>query len=153
MGYDAQSNRRTEKQPKNRRSGKPENNRRTEDRVNRRTVLYPMQAKAACMGHPKSNRRTDDRGNRRTVLDPMQATAACMGNPELVRGKSMGLVWLVTCKTCLQRFPILPRESVAGKSTDALQPNPNVGSFECPHCHEVDHYGTTDFIPGEGKIR
>jgi hypothetical protein len=65
----------------------------------------------------------------------------------------MGLVWLVSCKTCLQRFPILARESVAGKSTKALTSDPDVGEFECPHCHEFHHYGTEDFIPGEGKIR
>ena len=64
----------------------------------------------------------------------------------------MALAWVVDCKTCLQRFPILPRESVAGKSTETLKQNPDVGSFECPHCHEFHHYGTEDFIPGEGKI-
>jgi hypothetical protein len=65
----------------------------------------------------------------------------------------MSLVWLVVCKTCLQRFPILLREQVSGKSTETLVPNPDVGEFECPHCHEFHHYGTDDFIPGEGKIR
>ena len=64
----------------------------------------------------------------------------------------MALVWLVACKTCLQRFPVLRRESVQGKSTDALVPNSDVGSFECPHCHEHHHYGTAEFIPGEGRI-
>ena len=64
----------------------------------------------------------------------------------------MALVWLVECKTCLQRFPVLRRESVSGKSTDALAPNPDVGAFECPHCHDSHHYGTEDFIPGEGRI-
>ncbi len=64
----------------------------------------------------------------------------------------MALVWLVECKTCLQRFAIKPRERVPGKSTVALAPNPDVGSFECPHCHESHHYGTEEFIPGEGRI-
>jgi hypothetical protein len=61
----------------------------------------------------------------------------------------MALVWLVECKTCLQRFVVQERERVSGKSTDALVRNPDVGSFECPHCHESHHYGTGDFIPGE----
>jgi len=64
----------------------------------------------------------------------------------------MVLVWLVECKTCLQRFAVLPREKAQGKSTDALVPNPDVGSFECPHCHESHHYGTEEFIPGTRRI-
>ena len=64
----------------------------------------------------------------------------------------MALAWLVICKTCLQRFAVLPREYVNGKSTQALKPNPDVGEFECPHCHEFHHYGTQEFIPGEAKI-
>jgi hypothetical protein len=63
----------------------------------------------------------------------------------------MGLVWLVECKTCLLRFAVQHRESVPGKSTSRLAPNQDVGSFECPHCHEFHHYGTQDFIPGEGR--
>jgi hypothetical protein len=64
----------------------------------------------------------------------------------------MALVWLVECKTCLQRFPVQVREKVPGKSTDALVANPDVGSFECPHCHDLHHYGTEDFLPGEGRL-
>jgi hypothetical protein len=65
----------------------------------------------------------------------------------------MALVWLVECKICAQRFPLLPRETVAGKkSTDSLIPNTEVGRFECPHCHEFQDYSTDDFIPGEGEI-
>jgi hypothetical protein len=64
----------------------------------------------------------------------------------------MALVWLVECKTCLQRFAVQQREKVPGKSTDSLVPNSDVGSFECPHCHESHQYGTEDFIPGEGRI-
>lgn len=64
----------------------------------------------------------------------------------------MALVWLVECKTCLQRFAVKPREKTPGKSTGALAPNPDVGAFECPHCHEVHRFGTGDFIPGEGRI-
>jgi hypothetical protein len=64
----------------------------------------------------------------------------------------MVLVWMVPCKTCLLRFAVLPREQVSGKSTETLVANPDVGSFECPHCHEFHHYGTEDFIPGEGRV-
>jgi hypothetical protein len=64
----------------------------------------------------------------------------------------MALAWLVECKTCLQRFAVMRREIVTGKSTNALVPNSDVGSFECPHCHESHHYGTQDFVPGEGRI-
>lgn len=64
----------------------------------------------------------------------------------------MALVWLVECKTCRQRFAVQRRERAPGKSTDALVPNPDVGLFECPHCHEQHHYGTSDFLPGEGRI-
>jgi hypothetical protein len=63
----------------------------------------------------------------------------------------MGLVWLVDCKTCLQRFAVGQRERASGKSTDGLVTNSDVGLFECPHCHEAHHYGTEDFVPGEGK--
>jgi hypothetical protein len=64
----------------------------------------------------------------------------------------MALVWLVECKTCRQRFAVQARESVPGKSTDALVPNSDVGSFECPHCHEHHRYATSDFLPGQGRI-
>ena len=64
----------------------------------------------------------------------------------------MTLVWLAECKICAQRFALLPREPVAGKSTAALPPNAAVGRFECPHCHEVQDYSTADLIPGEGRI-
>ena len=64
----------------------------------------------------------------------------------------MALVWLVECKTCVQRFAVKPREKAAGKSTDALAHGVKGGSFECPHCHEVHQYGTEDYIPGEGRI-
>ncbi len=64
----------------------------------------------------------------------------------------MALVWLVECKTCRQRFPVQAREKVPGKSTESLAPNLDVGSFECPHCHESHHYGTDEFIPGEGRL-
>lgn len=64
----------------------------------------------------------------------------------------MALVWLVECKICFLRFPLLPREAVSGKSTDSLVRNTPVGRFECPHCHEFQDYSTDDFIPGEGQI-
>jgi hypothetical protein len=64
----------------------------------------------------------------------------------------MALVWLVECKICAQRFAMLPRESVAGKSTASLPPNAALGRFECPHCHEFQEYSTADLIPGEGHI-
>ncbi|MGZ4816628.1 MAG: hypothetical protein ACXVZV_14530 [Terriglobales bacterium] len=65
----------------------------------------------------------------------------------------MPLVWLVECKTCLQRFAVKARQSVPGKSIDQLTPHQPAGSFECPHCHDVHGYTTDDFIPGEGRIR
>ena len=64
----------------------------------------------------------------------------------------MALVWLVECKICAQRFPLVPRKIVQGKSTDSLVRNTPVGRFECPHCHEFQDYSTDDFIPGEGEI-
>jgi hypothetical protein len=64
----------------------------------------------------------------------------------------MALVWLVECKICAQRFPLVPRELVKGKSTDGLVRGKEVGRFECPHCHEFQDYSTDDFIPGEGEI-
>jgi hypothetical protein len=66
----------------------------------------------------------------------------------------MALVWLVECKHVVSAtLAVLPREPLQGKSTDALVPNPNVGSFECPHCHEPILYGTDDFIPGVFRWR
>jgi hypothetical protein len=82
----------------------------------------------------------------------------------------MPFVWLVDCKTCMQRFAALPREvapkdrtmeaaqsvsDVRGtriKSTSALPPGEFAGTFECPHCHENDSYSSEDLIPGEGRI-
>jgi len=65
----------------------------------------------------------------------------------------MAFVWLVECRICLLRFPIQRREKVAeGKSTDALPKGKALGSFECPHCHEVHSYSTDDCIPGEGRL-
>ena len=64
----------------------------------------------------------------------------------------MALVWLAECKICAQRFALLPREYVSGKSTAALPGNTAVGRFECPHCHEIQDYSTGDLIPGEGRI-
>jgi hypothetical protein len=85
----------------------------------------------------------------------------------------MPFVWLVDCKTCTQRFAILPREvapkdraaeasessgvaRTSGgtriKSTSTLPPGEVVGTFECPHCHETDSYLSEDLIPGEGRI-
>ena len=64
----------------------------------------------------------------------------------------MALVWLAECKICALRFALLPREAVAGKSTDSLPPNAPLGRFECPHCHEFQEYSTADLIPGEGHI-
>jgi hypothetical protein len=64
----------------------------------------------------------------------------------------MALVWLVECKICFLRFPLVPREPATGKSTDSLIRNTAVGRFECPHCHEFQDYSTDDFIPGEGRI-
>jgi len=64
----------------------------------------------------------------------------------------MALVWMVDCKTCVQRFAVLPRESVPGKSTDTLVPHQDAGWFKCPHCHEKDRYSTDDLYPGEGRI-
>lgn len=65
----------------------------------------------------------------------------------------MPLVWLVECKTCLQRFGVKERQPIAsGKSTDQLAPHESAGNFECPHCHDIHEYRTDDFIPGEGSI-
>jgi hypothetical protein len=64
----------------------------------------------------------------------------------------MSLVWLAECKICFLRFALLPREHVAGKSTDSLPRNAGLGRFECPHCHEFQEYSTSDLIPGEGQI-
>jgi len=73
----------------------------------------------------------------------------------------MPFVWLVECKTCLQRFAVKRRELVSGKpgapalgqkSTAALVRGKDGGSFECPHCHESHRYSTDDYIPGEGRI-
>ena len=87
----------------------------------------------------------------------------------------MPFVWLVDCKTCLQRFAVLPREVVPkgrdsvstetesenessasggtrAKSTTALTPREHAGTFECPHCHEEHPYTSDDLIPGEGRI-
>ena len=64
----------------------------------------------------------------------------------------MPLVWLAECKICAQRFALLPREHIEGKSTDALPRDRAVGRFECPHCHEMEDYSTSDLIPGEGRI-
>jgi hypothetical protein len=64
----------------------------------------------------------------------------------------MAFVWMVDCKTCLQRFAVKPREVVAGKSTDSIPHGEAAGSFECTHCHDVHEYSTDDFIPGEGRI-
>ncbi len=65
----------------------------------------------------------------------------------------MTLVWLVECKTCLQRFPVKPRIAFAGKSTDQLIRGTEFMSFECPHCHEVHDYDSDEYIPGEGRLR
>lgn len=62
-------------------------------------------------------------------------------------------VWLVECKTCIQRFPVKPRTIVPGKSTDQLVPGTKPESFECPHCHDVHEYTTDEYIPGEGRLR
>jgi DNA-directed RNA polymerase subunit M/transcription elongation factor TFIIS len=84
----------------------------------------------------------------------------------------MPFVWLVECKTCLQRFAVLPREvapkgsdtestktesaTISGgaraKSTSTLPSGENAGTFECPHCHEEHPYMSEDLIPGEGRI-
>ena len=64
----------------------------------------------------------------------------------------MAFVWLVECKTCLQPFPALRRELVEGKSTDSLPKGKPIGSFECPHCHEISDYVSDDCIPGEGRL-
>lgn len=64
----------------------------------------------------------------------------------------MALVWLVECKICAQRFALLPREAVEGKSTAELPQDAPVGRFECPHCHEAEEYSTADLIPGEGRV-
>ena len=64
----------------------------------------------------------------------------------------MAFVWLVECKTCLQSFPAARRELVPGKSTDALEKGKPLGSYECPHCHEVHEYRTDDCYPGEGRL-
>jgi len=64
----------------------------------------------------------------------------------------MAFVWLVECKTCLQKFAIQLRDIVPGKSTDAIPLGVDVGMFECPHCHEEHRYKTDDYIPGEGKL-
>jgi hypothetical protein len=41
---------------------------------------------------------------------------------------------------------------VDGKSTDSLPKGKALGSFECPHCHEIDSYLSDDCIPGEGRL-
>ena len=75
----------------------------------------------------------------------------------------MPFVWLVECKTCLQPFAALPREVAPrdahnltpksrSKSTSALPPGAQAGTFECPHCHEAHAYVSEDLIPGEGRI-
>jgi hypothetical protein len=75
----------------------------------------------------------------------------------------MPFVWLVDCKTCTQRFAVLPREVASSgdtresrgtriKSTSTLARGEVVGTFECPHCHETDSYLSEDLIPGEGRI-
>ena len=64
----------------------------------------------------------------------------------------MPFVWLVECKTCLQRFAVKPRALVPGKSTEAIARGKDAGSFECPHCHETHRYSTDDYIPGEGRV-
>lgn len=64
----------------------------------------------------------------------------------------MTFVWLVECKTCLQRFAITRREIIAGKSTDQLIPGTDSGSFECPHCHEFHDYTSDEYVPGEGRL-
>ncbi len=64
----------------------------------------------------------------------------------------MAFVWLVECKTCLQRFPIAAREIVAGKSTDQLIRGTGPVSFECPHCHDFHDYTSDEYIPGEGRL-
>jgi len=64
----------------------------------------------------------------------------------------MAFVWLVECKTCLQRFPLKARELTPGKSTSQLVPRQDAGRGECPHCHEAHGYTTDDFIPGEGRL-
>jgi hypothetical protein len=73
----------------------------------------------------------------------------------------MPFVWLVECKTCTQRFAVLPREvapdavasgGTRSKSTSALPQHQNAGTFECPHCHEEYPYVNEDLIPGEGRI-
>lgn len=62
-------------------------------------------------------------------------------------------VWVVECKTCVQRFAVKPRTIVPGKSTDALPPGAEPIPFECPHCHDVHDYTTDEYIPGEGRLR
>ncbi len=64
----------------------------------------------------------------------------------------MAFVWLVKCKTCLQRFAVARREIIAGKSTNQLTPGTVAGSFECPHCHDFHDYTTDEYIPGEGRL-
>lgn len=63
----------------------------------------------------------------------------------------MPFVWQVECKTCLQRFAIAPREVGSGK-TSSSDPDIPPRSFECPHCHEIHEYTSTDYIPGEGRL-
>ena len=64
----------------------------------------------------------------------------------------MPFIWMVECKTCLGRFGVRSREVVPGKSTESLPHGEQAGAFECPHCHEIHHYVTDDFIPGEGRV-
>ena len=63
----------------------------------------------------------------------------------------MALVWVVECKPTCNGLPY-NGASVSGKSADTLVPNPDVGSFECHHCHEYRHYSTGEFIPSEGRV-
>ena len=62
-------------------------------------------------------------------------------------------VWLVECKTCVQKFAVKERKIVPGKSTDQLPTGADPFPFECPHCHDVHDYTTDDYIPGEGRLR
>jgi hypothetical protein len=63
----------------------------------------------------------------------------------------MSLVWVVECKICALRFPVLPRQRSSEKSTETLEKDVPPQSFECPHCHEVAEYSAAEFIPGEGR--
>ncbi|HYE24300.1 MAG TPA: hypothetical protein VEG32_03785 [Clostridia bacterium] len=79
-------------------------------------------------------------------------TLAALAHDNDHEAQIMPFVWLVECKTCMQRFAVEPREIGSGKSMDISRPDTPPRSFECPHCHESHEYSFADYIPGEGRL-